>query len=179
MPTGRAYDGGVIAPTAPMARALRALAVGAVVTTVAVLAHVLGHGTPPPVVALVPVVAVVAAVALAMSGRRWSFGALVLGVGTAQVAVHGLSVYLTGDAHVSVAMIAAHVVATLVSCLLLSAGESLWWRLWRWMTRALPQLTLVAPPSLRRLPGYGVTSRIVPVGWHADVLPTRGPPSFV
>ena len=167
----------MIAPTAPAARALRALVVGAVVTGVALLAHVLGHGTPPPLVALLPVVVAAAVVALAMSGRRWSFPMLLLGMGAAQVAVHGLSSYVTGDAHLSLGMLVAHIAATVVSCVLLSSAEDLWWRLWRWLTRALIRLT-TAPPSLRRLPGYGATGRLVPVACHAAVLPTRGPPSI-
>ncbi|MFD1860193.1 hypothetical protein EHW97_03840 [Aeromicrobium camelliae] len=167
----------MIAPTAPLARGLRATAVGSAVTAVAVGAHVVGHGTPPPLVALVPVALAVGAIVLIFSGSRWSAPALLAVIGAAQLAVHGLSVYLTGHEHVTAAMLAAHLVATTGTAAALAYGETLWWRLWRWVTRALTVLEDAAALPATRLPRLDLTDRVVPVGCPPRVLPRRGPPA--
>lgn len=167
----------MIAPTAPLARGLRAAAVGFAVTAVAVGAHVVGHGTPPPVVALVPVALAVAAIVLVFSGARWNAFALLAVIGAAQIAVHGLSVYLTGHQHVTATMVTAHLVATAGTAVALAYGETLWWRLWRWMTRALTVLEHVVALPATRLPRLDLTDRVVPVGCPPRVLPRRGPPA--
>ncbi|RLV57187.1 hypothetical protein D9V41_00580 [Aeromicrobium phragmitis] len=167
----------MIAPTAPLARGLRATAVGFAVTAVAVGAHVVGHGTPPPLLALAPVALAVAALVLVFSGTRWNVLALLAVIGAAQVAVHELSVYLTGHDHISVLMLIAHVVATVGTSLGLAYGERLWWRLWRWATRVLMAFENSVTLPVTRLPRLDLTHRAVPVGCPPRVLPRRGPPA--
>lgn len=168
----------MIAPTAPFARCLRALTVGAAVTAIAVGAHIVGDGTAPPVVALVPVALLVAAVVLAFSGTRWNAVALLGLIGAAQIGVHALSTYVTGHEHLSLPMVLAHVVATVVTALGLAYGERLWWWLYQWATRPLMALLQVRLVPVRRLPRLDLTDRIVPVGCPPRVMPRRGPPAY-
>jgi len=167
----------VFAPTAPVARLLRAFLVGGAVTVVALVAHVLGHGTPPPAVALIPVALAVTGGALVASGRRWNPVALFAGIGLAQLGVHALSVYVTGDAHVSAAMTAAHLLATALTAGALAHGERLWWRLWRWAVRSLLAPAAETPPPMRRLTRLEWTGRVVIRGPVTAAVTVRGPPS--
>ena len=166
----------MIAPTAPLARLLRASVVGAAVTAIAVGAHLLGHGAAPHVLALVPVAVAVAALVALFSGVQWRPLALVAVIGSAQVFVHALSAYLTGDEHLTVTMVLAHAVATAGTALLLAYGERLWWRVWRWATRALTELGAVAVLPVTALDRLDRTDRVVPVGCHPRVIARRGPP---
>lgn len=166
----------MFAPVAPVARLLRACLAGVAVTVVAVVAHALGHGTPPPSVALLPVALAVAGIALAASGRRWTVTALFGGIGVAQVGVHALSVYITGDAHLSATMVLAHLVATMLTSAALAYGERLWWRLWQWAIRHVLPSVPEAMPSVRRLLRLEWTGRLVVRGRYAAVVSVRGPP---
>ncbi|WP_293781209.1 hypothetical protein [uncultured Aeromicrobium sp.] len=167
----------MIAPTAPFARGLRAAVVGIAVTAVAVGAHVAGHGTPPPLAALVPVALGVCAVVLLFSGSRWNVLALLAVIGAAQFVVHVVSVYLTGHEHISAIMLTTHLVATAATAAALAYGEELWWRVWRWMTRALTVLENAVALPATRLARLDLTDRFVPVSCPPRVLPRRGPPA--
>ncbi|WP_140399938.1 hypothetical protein [Aeromicrobium sp. PE09-221] len=166
----------MIDPTSFVARLARAMGVGAAVTAVAMVAHMIGHGVVPSVVALAPAAGLVGAVAFAMSGRRWSFGILTLGVGVAQVGVHGLSSYLTGHAHLSLTMVLAHLIATLGSAAFLAYADRLWWRLWQWATRSIAALTAVAPRPEIRVTRFDTTGLVLPLGPRLAVVAPRGPP---
>jgi hypothetical protein len=163
-------------------RGLRSALVALSTTVIAVAAHRAGHGTAPPLLALVPVVLAAWGVAYALAGRRVSRRELLALLGGAQLGIHGLSVYLAGPVHhdpgdASLPMVLAHAAATVLTALLLEHGERMWWGLLRMLggryrtvrARDLP------PPVRRPVP---VASRAVPTLTRlcAGPVGTRAPP---
>jgi hypothetical protein len=156
------------APTRGGVRVARAAAFGVAALTIAAGAHVAAGGVLPSVTVLALLAVPVTVVAVALTGRRCGPGLLVGSMAAAQILLHETLVALTtqvpGDlagqmsaasasamgghamAHTdgrSVTMTAAHVVATLVTALLLARGEQ---ALWQLVSRLLPTL-----PCLPRL----------------------------
>ncbi|MFG3442731.1 hypothetical protein ACGF0J_36285 [Nonomuraea sp. NPDC047897] len=169
-------------------RGLRSALVALSTTVIAVAAHRAGHGTTPPLLALVPVVLAAWGVAYALASRRVTRRELLALLGAAQGGIHGLSVYLadpvhhgpghhgTGDAS-SPRMILTHAAATVLTALLLEHGERMWWgllRLLRARYRTVRARGLA--PQVRR-PGP-VVSRAVPALTRlcAGPVGTRAPP---
>lgn len=129
---------------------------------VCVTAAAVGHhsaGGALPAEAVVAVFAGSAAVAWLLSARRVTPAQLLGLLALCQICVHlGAS---SGEMVMGAGMIAAHVVATGVSLVLLSSGESFVWRVAeRLGLRLAPLLGLdVAIPSLRRLVAAAVAPR--------------------
>ncbi|WP_157519970.1 hypothetical protein [Herbidospora daliensis] len=148
-------------------------------TLIAVAAHG-AHGTTPPLLALVPVVLAAWGVAYGLAGRRLNRRELLGVLGAAQLGIHGLSVYLTGDVHhdeTSSSGVLSHAAATVLTALLLEYGERIWWGLLsllglRHRTIHLGEL----PPPVRRT--VPVASRVVPLLTRlcAGAVGTRAPP---
>jgi hypothetical protein len=156
---------GMRTPTRGAVRVARAVAFGVAVLTIAAGAHVAAGGVLPSVTILALLAVPVTVVAVALTGRRCGPVLLVGSMAAAQVLLHQTLVALTtqvpGDmagqmsaastsamdghaiAHTdgwSVTMTAAHVVATLVTALLLARGEQ---ALWQLVSRLLPTLACI------------------------------------
>ncbi|MFC0625676.1 hypothetical protein [Kribbella deserti] len=136
-------------PGAGALRSVRAAAVAVVTVGIAAGSHVLGGGAPPHPLALL-ILSVLAAVPVhLLSGRRLGFGLLLVLLGGGQFVVHHLLMAMAtmqpgGHPHEmppmvhpaapvpteGPTMLIAHVVATLLTGLLLAHGESLLWALW-------------------------------------------------
>jgi hypothetical protein len=163
---------GMSTPTRGAVRAARAVAFGVAVLTIAAGGHVAAGGVLPSVTVLALLGVPVTVVAVALTGRRCGPVLLVGSMAAAQFFLHETLVALTaqvpGDmagqmssasvsamgghaiAHTdgwSVTMTAAHVVATLVTALLLARGEQ---ALWQLVSRLLPTL-----PRIPRLLACG------------------------
>ena len=152
------------APTRGAVRVARAVAFGVAVLTIAAGAHVAAGGVLPSITVLALLAVPVIMVAVALTGRRCGLVLMVGSMAAAQLLLHETLVALTtqvpGDmagqmsaatastmghaiAHTdgwSVTMTAAHVVATLVTALLLARGEQ---ALWQLVSRLLPTLPCI------------------------------------
>lgn len=172
-------------------RALRSALVALSTTVIAVAAHRAGHGTPPPLLALAPVVLAAWGVAYALAGRRVTGRELLALLGAAQLGIHGLSVYLAGPVHhhpgqhgigdSSPPMVLTHAAATVLTALLLEHGERMWWGLLSLLGARYRTVRARDLPSTVRRP-VPVASRAVPtlirlcagpVGMRAPPLLTR------
>ncbi len=184
---------------------MRASVVALITVALALLAHVLGGGDVPRAIVLVPLAAVVLAAAVPFSGRRIGpLGAVVL-VGVGQLALHhafGLlgtmgcepAAEMVGHSHTvqlactaapehmassgGAGMFALHVVATLVTALLIAGTD----RAMSWISAWLrPLVALLAPvvlPASAPLPVRVETSRAVGRR-DVGVVPLRGPPTVI
>ncbi|WP_051274700.1 hypothetical protein [Cellulomonas sp. URHD0024] len=184
------------------ARLVRAFVVALSSVALALGAHVLGGGAVPPAVVVVPLVAVVLAAGVPFGGRRIGAPAAVALLGVGQLGLHhafgalsGMGCVpaqeMTGHVHTvqvacaavppqlpgagGSAMLWVHVVATLVTALLIAGTE----RALAWVgTWLRPLIALLAPvplPTLACLPvmvemPHAVGRR------DAGVVPLRGPP---
>jgi hypothetical protein len=176
---------GMSAPTRGAVRVARAVAFGVAVLTIAAGAHVAAGDVLPSVTVLALLAIPVIVAAVALTGRRCGPVLLVGSMAAAQVVLHETLVALTaqvpGDmagqmsaasasamgghavAHTdgwSVTMTAAHVVATLVTALLLARGEQ---ALWQLVSRLLPTL-----PCIPRLLACGPRQAPVLLGVPAS-----------
>jgi hypothetical protein len=146
---------GMSTPTRGAVRVARAVAFGVSVLTIAAGAHVAAGGLLPSVTILALLAVPVTVVAVALTGRRCGPVLLVGSMAAAQVLLH--QTLMAGqmsaasasamDCHAiahtdgwSVTMTAAHVVATLVTALLLARGEQ---ALWQLVSRLLPTLPCI------------------------------------
>lgn len=148
----------------------------------AAIAHAAAHGSIPDLVALLPVVAVVTLIVLALPIRRLGLPVILGLLGASQLAIHLLSTYLAdgvhhhGGAHDSWLMLAAHTGATLVTALVLAHGEKLWWRLVGWLSRR--RVRFVAALVVLRGPATPSVDLNRPVWIHIvrGAVSRRGPP---
>jgi hypothetical protein len=181
------------APTSGLLRLVRGTAVGATAMSLAVAGHVVGGGSLPPATAAI-LLGLTVAGSVALSGRRWTFSALatvLLGVQlvchvalaghaeAANVADHRHAAHGTGAW-----MLVAHVLAALVTAVLLRRCESWCWRLVALLGRPTqaarlfgtrPVLTTVA----RRLPAADGAPALLRSLLLADAQPRRGPPALL
>lgn len=120
-------------PVAHPLRGLRAAAIAAVCVTSSLALHVAVGGAVPPVAGCLGTWAVVALLTFALSGRRWTFGRLLVVLGAGQLALHPLfeatSVGGSDAGYAPSAMAVAHLVSTLVLAASLAHGERALWRL--------------------------------------------------
>lgn len=159
-------------------RLLRVSAASIIALTLALAGHTLGGGeTSSPVVILI-VLGVVSAAAWLLSTRRLTTGQIVGLLLIAQIAVHLGCLVGTTTSSLSAAMVAGHLVATAVTAVVLSRGESfLWIMAERLGLRVIPLLTAVTLPVCN--PGRATTSYDEPrppTFVFAGGIGLRGPP---
>ncbi|WP_204040395.1 hypothetical protein [Acrocarpospora phusangensis] len=167
-------------------RGLRSALVALSTTVIAVVAHA-GHGTTPPLLALVPVVLAAWGVAYLLAGRRITRWELLALLGAAQLGIHGLSVYLADPGHhdpghhgvgdTSSPMVLTHAAATVLTALLLEYGERMWWGLLSLLDVRYRMVRVRDLPPPVRCP-VPVASRTVPTLTRlcAGPVGTRAPP---
>src|SRR5690606_36412677 len=114
------------------ARGVRSAIAAATTVAIAATAHAAGHGSVPPVVVLVPVAVAVAGVGYAVASKRVSRWTILGLLSAAQLVIHLLGDYIDGPhahgaADTAVLMLGTHVVATVVTALLLASAEPVWW----------------------------------------------------
>lgn len=144
---------GGVSPASQPARLVRALSIGVWVTSGSVVAHLLGEGSSPSMVALIPVV-IAATVVTWWIGRRQITLPIALGLlAVPQVVVHLLASYVHHHVMVPSAwMLTAHVFSILVTGVAIAHAEHVWWSLreawdarWRPITVATPLVTATLP----------------------------------
>lgn len=197
------------APTRGTARWARGATVGLTATVLALAGHASGGGGVPPVLPVLLLTGLAVLGSVGLSGRRWSAGPLIGVLLTVQVAFHvafgdhvhaafgeptgspsTLSPHLRhGVMHAGLAahslgwrMVSAHILAALVTALLLRRGEAWCWRLAA-LAVAAPLRALQLSHGPLAAPSTPPTSR---VGRAAPFLrsqllvlaaPRRGPPA--
>lgn len=161
-------------------RILRASLVTSCVTALGVLAHVAGHGSVPPVLSLLPVLAVIFGVTLLLDRGPVSSVTLMALLAAAQSGIHFLAAYLEGPGHSFEPgpMFLAHVVATIVTAFAISHGERLWdqfvtW-LGRWQVAGVTGYRLQPMPRIPVL--LGSEGPLAAACLHS--VGVRGPPVF-
>jgi hypothetical protein len=153
-------------------RLVRSVSAALVCTFTAALGHLAGGGVIPTEAASVVFLAA-ALVAWLLSARRVTVGQLVGLLVLCQVCVH----FGSSSMNMSALMVATHVVATIVSTVLLTRGEALVWRLAeRFGLRAVPALTAAGParPARPMAPVHRSRSLTNLLLAHSRV--ERGPP---
>jgi hypothetical protein len=202
--------GVVFAPaSAPVAAALssgagrwaRGGTVGLVAVGVALAGHAAGGASAPEPAALSAVALGAALIGVALSGRQWTLGpllGLLLGaeavlhvlfgtggdpaataVGGFQHAHHHAAAAATAD-HGALGMLPAHVLAALITALLLRRGEQWCWAPARALARPLRIALLAGAPPVpprSRLPVTGQRPHSPRSLMLAAALPDRGPPA--
>jgi hypothetical protein len=180
-------------------RWVRGAAVAGSATGLALLGHGWAGGSLPPAIGLASVLVLAVALAVGLSGRRWTLAPLVSVIVGAQVVFHvafgGLAGSVTVhqgqhaatnvshpdmDSHSGLAMAFAHVAAVLVTAWLLRCGEDVCWRLVvllgrRWL---VPRAVGCRPVS-SELPLHLARAADVPrptLLMLEDVAVRRGPP---
>ncbi|MFC5994816.1 hypothetical protein ACFQE5_11400 [Pseudonocardia hispaniensis] len=136
-------------PGTGVLRLVRAAAVTATLVGFAAAAHVLG-GAPVPGPTLAVGSALVLVIVSALAGQRLSGPALVALLAVGQFALHHVFTLGAADHAMdrggSPAMLAAHVLATLVSAGVLLRGERAVWAMWSWLCRLLPTVAALWLP---------------------------------
>jgi hypothetical protein len=201
--------GVVLAPaSAPVAAALssgagrwaRGGTVGLVAVGVALAGHVAGGASTPEPAALAAVALGAAFIGVALSGRQWTLGpllSLLLGaqavlhvmfgpgdpaapvVGGIPHAHHHAAAAATAD-HAALGMLPAHVLAVLITALLLRRGEQWCWAPARALARPLRIALLAGAPPVPPRSGLPVTGQRPSSPRSlmlAAALPDRGPPA--
>lgn len=165
-------------------RVIVASVVGTSVTLLAVVAHLLGHGATPPVLALLTVGVPASVLAYAASGKRLAFSTLLGLIAVSQVGVHELSTYLAGPGpHTTVSMLdsgtmlLAHAVSTVATAAVLAYGDHLWWLLRTWRSAYLMRVEVLRAPIAAR-PRLRATLATAFSGQQVDghSVGVRGPP---
>jgi hypothetical protein len=155
--------------------------------------HILAGGALPAPATAGTLLGVTAAGSIALSGRRWTVSSLVSVLLGVQVVCHlaladNPAGHLANHRHAahgaSASMVAAHVLAAVVTAVLLSRGESWCWRLVALLSRPVhvaalltahtPQAVAAPPPA----PAVGSLPvlRSLLLG---DAQPRRGPPALL
>jgi hypothetical protein len=178
------------APTSGWLRVARGAVVGVTAMGLSVGGHLVGGGSLPTPTTAATLLALAVAGSVALSGRRWTVSALLSVLLGVQVVCH---VALAGHAgshlanHQQVAhgasasMVVAHVLAALVTAVVLSRGESWCWRLVALLSRPVQVVRLFCA---RTHPGFAARSLPPAVGSPAVLRslllayaqPRRGPP---
>lgn len=145
--------------------------------------HTLGGGTSPAAVPALIASALIGGAAVAWAGRRRDFGPLLLAAAEGQVLFHLiLTSAPTGMSHhgLSLRMLAAHAVATVVMAAVLARGEAVLDALYRSLRQFVllpgpgPVLVVTTPPRLSVRPPEPSDGE---VGLRfAAATPYRGPP---
>jgi hypothetical protein len=174
-------------PVAGAARWVRGAAVGSVASAVSVGGHVLGSGSAPGLLPLTGLTSVAVLVAVALSGVRWRLPSLLALLLGAQVVFHVAFAAPGHAAHVAAApggvsgrMLALHLVAAVVTAVLLRRGEDVCWQLASAVARpARIARLLEATPVAQQLPRLVVSvqpARSTMPSRLVDAAPRRGPP---
>lgn len=147
-------------PASAPCRLVRAFVVAAVCVGCMLSAHVLAGGMVVPARSLLLVYGAVGAVTYGLSGRRWTFGRLLVALGAAQVVLHPTFDLLAGGAPMGSTddtMLAAHGVAALVLAAVMARGDAVLWR------TAQVVAALLRPLMARlRIPGPVAADAILP-----------------
>jgi len=182
-----------VAPTSGALRVVRGTAVGTTAMSLAAAGHVAGGGSLPPATAAI-LLGLTVAGSVALSGRRWTFSALatvLLGVQLVchvALAGHATAANLTNHSHAahgtSASMLVAHVLAALVTAVLLRRGESWCWRLVALLGRPVQVARLFSTrPMLKRVARLVAAADGAPALLRslllADAQPRRGPPALL
>jgi hypothetical protein len=178
-------------------RTVRAAVVGLSASGLALLGHLAAGGTAPPPGQLALAVLAVLVVSLALSARRWTIGPLLAvllgsqalfhvafsGAGAAHVhgGQHGSSASAM-PGHPWLLMLVGHLVAALLTALLLRRGEDWLWGLVALLARVVRVMRLaaeepVADPSTRAMSRSGHVRAVLDLLEHA--VARRGPPERV
>jgi hypothetical protein len=182
-----------VAPTSGALRVVRGTAVGTTAMSLAAAGHVAGGGSLPPATAAI-LLGLTVAGSVALSGRRWTFSALatvLLGVQlVCHVALAGpaTAANLTNHSHAAhgatPSMLIAHVLAALVTAVVLRRGESWCWRLVALLARPAQVARLFSTrpalkPVARLLPAADGAPALLRSLLLADAQPRRGPPALL
>ncbi|MGH3094550.1 MAG: hypothetical protein ACRDMV_00950 [Streptosporangiales bacterium] len=179
--------------TGPL-RALRALLVAAACLAVSLFGHAAAGGMVPSDRLLGIAWALLAIVAYLLSGRRWTFGRLLLVLGGTQTVLHPVFEY--GDAHAgmatesvdaALAMSLTHLLAAGVLAVALARGDAALWRLFTAVASLLTPLASVLPRTALCSARYAATPARCPqprastdvrcpLAAAVDPRTTRGPP---
>lgn len=193
--------------TARQLRLLRAGAASAVATLIAAVSHTLGGGAAPHPLLIVAVTAFVLPLSALLIGSRPARGRVAATIAVAQTGFHLAFQFLgsstegmpggvtpqSGHTHhlelpatlaaalpvPDAAMIGAHVLAAVLTTLLVWHGEAILRAIAGWV---LALLGIVTPPTLaeHEAPAAPVTViRSVARGLFSDVAPRRGPPALL
>ncbi len=155
--------------------------------------HILAGGALPAPATAATLLGVTAAGSIALSGRRWTVSALVSVLLGVQVVCHlalagSPAGHLANHRHAahgaSASMVAAHVLAAVVTAVLLSRGESWCWRLVALLSRPVHVAALL---TARTPQAFGAPSPAPAVGslpvlrslLLGDAQPRRGPPALL
>ena len=193
-PVAAGPDAAATRPVAGAARWLRGATVGVVASTVSVGGHVLGAGSAPGLLPLAGLTSAAVLVAVALSGVRWRLTSLLALLLGAQVVFHvafaaahihpaapGHTAHLTGPGGVSGRMLALHLVAAVVTAVLLRRGEDVCWQLASAVARPVRVARLlVATAVAQQLPRLGAGlhgGRSMVSQLLVDTAPRRGPPA--
>jgi hypothetical protein len=185
-------------PTEGLMRWLRGGVVGLVASTLALTGHSLAAGMSLQPTHLVWASACAVPVAVALSGRRWTLPSLLTVLLGAQLAFHlafaGMShaghggmatgsmagPMTTETGHGAVSMVLSHVVAAMLTAMVLRRGEDWCWSLVRLLTRPWRLLLDVRLPLAQAPLRLGVP--LVAKAGHllllSDSQPRRGPPAL-
>lgn len=181
-------------PTSGVLRFARGTAVGATAMGLAVTGHAVGGRSLPASSTAVALLALTVAGSVALSGRRWTVSALVtvlLGVQAVchvAFADHPTAAPVADHHHaahsVTASMLVAHVLAALVTAVLLRRGESWCWRLAALLSRPMHVARVftarTVPASRDRLvPSADGSLAVLRSLLLADGQPRRGPPALL
>lgn len=173
----------------PPFRRTRTIVISAVIVVLAAAAHIIGGGDLPDVTALMPLAALVTVPVAVLTARRMSTGAMVATLGSGQLVLHEAFMYLTPthtvgmDAHGhgmaetdSPLMLAAHLLATIATAVVLAKNEAALFALISWLR---PLVQLPEPVGLPQTPLVTLmpATRWIPSPWDdLKIHPLRGPP---
>lgn len=172
----------VFAGDAGMYRRVRALVAAVVTVTLAVGAHVAGHGMVPPLAVVLPVIVAVWFVSNRLSERKIHPWQLLTLLGGAQAAIHTLaSIMEMSHGHETgvidpFVMTLWHVASTIVTAGVLSYADRVWWHLHSWLRRQLPPENRPIPLDLYRLAPIASPAAIFYRRLDAGSVRMRAPP---
>jgi hypothetical protein len=172
---------------------VRGATVGSVASAVSLGGHVLGAGSAPGLLPMTGLTTVAVLVAVALSGVRWRLGPLLAVLLGAQVAFHvafaaghahavpAAHAHLAAPAGVSGRMLGMHLVAAVVTAVLLRRGEDVCWQLASAVARPARITRLLLAPAVdadrpTRL-GAAAHARSMVSELLVDAAPRRGPPA--
>ncbi len=170
----------VVNPSVGALRVARGSILAATSAALSVLGHVIGGGQPPTGIGVWPQILLLGAAGVALAGKQHSLIGIGTALGTAQVAMH-FSLTSGHDHSLEPRMVAGHVLAAVMTCVLLRRAEAILFAVAYMVT------VLRAVLSAKRLTPLPVASRPHWVaathrGWslgESECLfshPTRGPP---
>jgi hypothetical protein len=151
-----------LVPTRGLLRLLRGTTVAGMSTLLAAAGHATAGGRVPGIGLLVVLGALLSVLTTSLADRRVRLSTMLLTLGAAQLALHGLLEVMSGHHHGDeqmvekpLLMIAVHVLGTVVSALLLAHAD-------RVLFLVASALRRIAPARLRPYLGPGATLHLVP-----------------